>query len=216
MKSSINRLLRLLKSRWLRRGLIALLGFWVLSTILLLGMITIYSRIDHAQAADVIIVLGAGLKADNSPGPALHRRTAQGAAVWQAGHAAQIICAGGVGLRRNRSEADACAELLREQGVPADVIIIEDRSRSTEENALYTQEIMWANGWDSAILVSDGYHLLRAHWLFNRRNIENYPSPAVSPPPMNLAASIIREIVAFHWLVLKDLLNLQATYVPIL
>jgi uncharacterized SAM-binding protein YcdF (DUF218 family) len=214
--SSIKRLFRILKSRWLRRALAVIFGLWLLSALLLLLTIIIYSRTDHAQTADVIIVLGAGLNADNTPGPALHRRTAQGAAVWREGYAAQLICAGGFGLSRTRSEADACAELLRAEGIPDAAIIIEDRSRSTEENALYTLEIMQANDWDSAILVSDGYHLLRAHWLFNKLNIENYPSPAVDPPFDNLVVSLTREIMAFHWHVFKDLFNVQATYVPVL
>lgn len=192
------------------------LALWLVAVLFLSIAIVGYGRVDNAATADVIVVLGAGLRPDNRPGPALIRRTAQAADLWQRGIADHIICTGGFGLNRSRSEADACASLLRDQGVPGAVIVIEDRSRSTEENALYTHEIMDTNGWQTAVLVSDGYHLLRAHWLFNRQGITNHPSPAIDPPFFNHASSTLREIVAFHWLAFKTLFNLSATYVPVI
>ncbi|MBZ0300263.1 MAG: YdcF family protein, partial [Anaerolineae bacterium] len=153
---------------------------------------------------------------DDRPGPALVRRTTKAAALWHERTAPQILCSGGIGLDRTRSEADACAELLRGLDVPASAIMLEDQSRSTEENALYTLDVMQAQGWQSAVLVSDGYHLLRANWLFNRLGITNYPSPADSPPIMNLLLSSLREIIAFHWLAFKFVFNIPVTYVPVL
>jgi uncharacterized SAM-binding protein YcdF (DUF218 family) len=201
--------------RGLRRLVLVGLLLWGLAVLALLVSILAFGSADQADTADVIIVLGAGLRSDNRPGPALIRRAAQGAELWQRGLAPQIICAGGLGLRRTRSEAEACAELLREAGVPDSAIIREDRSRSTEENALYTAEIMQANGWQRALVVSDGYHLLRAHWLFNQVGVTNITSPAQSPPLGNLTTSILREIAAFHWHTFKSLLNLPVTYVPL-
>ncbi len=75
---------------------------------------------------------------------------------------------------------------------------------------------MQTRGWHTAVIVSDGYHLLRATLLFDQVGIENYPSPAVDPPPLQLLASTLREVMAFHWLLLKNLLGLNITYVPIL
>jgi uncharacterized SAM-binding protein YcdF (DUF218 family) len=213
MTSSIKRIVR---SRRLRRGVRLILALWLVSVVTLVTTILIYSGSDQAQTADVIVILGAGLNRDDRPGPALIRRAAQGAALWEDGTASHIICSGGFGLNRSRSEADACAELLRSEGVPDSAILLEDRSRSTEENALYTREMMQANGWQSAVLVSDGYHLLRAHWLFNNAGIPNYPSPADNPPLFNLLFSTAREVVAFHWLVFKMVFNIPVTYVPVI
>lgn len=207
---------RILRSRRLWRGVRLLMALWLLSVAVLVAAIVVYSRSDQAQTADVIVVLGAGLNPNNRPGPALIRRTAQGAALWHDGTASHIICAGGYGVNRTRSEADACAELLRGHGVPQSAILLEDRSRSTEENALYTRELMQAHHWQTAVIVSDGYHLLRAHWLFNGVGITNYPSPAESPPPFNLFSSTAREVAAFHWLAFKTVFNIPVTYVPIM
>lgn len=207
MTSNIRRLVRVLELT---------LAVWTVVVIALIAAIMLYSRTDRAQSADVIVVLGAGLQGRDRPGPALVRRTAQGAELWRQGLAQQIICTGGYGPGKTRSEADACASLLRDQGVPGDVILLEDRSRSTEENAIYTLEAMQANGWQTALVVSDGYHLLRANWIFSHAGIENFTSPADAPSFFNLLSSTLREVVAFHWLVFKTVFNIPVTYVAVL
>jgi uncharacterized SAM-binding protein YcdF (DUF218 family) len=107
------------------------------------------------------------------------------------------------------------AARLKAEGVPDEVITLEDRSRSTEENALYAYEIMDENGWTTAVLVSDGYHLFRANWIFQMQGIQVYPSPAKGADSRwgNYSLSIAREIVALHWQVLKETLGLPVTYV---
>lgn len=189
---------------------------WIIGVLVLGGLIAAYSQIERAESADVIVVLGAGLRRDGRPGLALIRRAAQAAILYKEGYAPNIICTGGYPINAPRSEASACAELLREEGVPAAVILEEDRSRSTEENAIYTREMMDANGWDSAVIVSDGYHLLRATWIFNMQGIANTTSPASNPSVGSYLFSFGREIAAFHWQVLKGVLNLPFTYVPVL
>ncbi|NJO84975.1 MAG: YdcF family protein, partial [Blastochloris sp.] len=126
-----------------------------------------------------------------------------------------VICTGGFPYSQVRSEASACAELLRESGVPANAILLEERSRSTEENAFYAEQIMETNGYDDAVLVSDTFHMLRAQWIFGTIGITVYTSPATRrPPAATYAASIGREVVALHWQVFKTVLNLPVTYVP--
>jgi uncharacterized SAM-binding protein YcdF (DUF218 family) len=187
---------------------------WLYVVVVLLVVIDAYGRVDRVQAADVIVVLGAGLRRDNTPGPALTRRSARAAELWQAGYAPVIVCSGGKPGNRTRSEADACAELLRGDGVPDSAILLEDTSRSTEENAIETDAILQANGWDSAVVVSDGFHLLRATRLFEQAGITAFASPAgVEPPPSEYLVYLLREVMAFHWLAFKDLFNLPITYV---
>lgn len=209
------RLIRTVLRRFWRVGRWVLL-LWLIGVVALGGLIAVFSQIDRAESADVIVVLGAGLRRDGRPGPALERRTAQAAILYQDGYAPNIICTGGYPINAPRSEANACAELLREEGVPAEVILEEDRSRSTEENAMYTREMMDANGWTTAVVVSDGYHLLRASWIFSIYGIPHTTSPTVNPSLGNYLFSFGREIAAFHWQVLKGVLNLPFTYVPVL
>src|SRR5690606_795819 len=126
----------------------------------LAGVVFAYSRTDSAQPADVIVVLGAGLRRDGRPGPALVRRGERAAQLYAEGYAPAVLCSGGYAMTQTRSEADACREVLLENGVPEESIFLEDRSRSTEENALYTRELMRANDRHTLQAVSDGYQPL--------------------------------------------------------
>jgi uncharacterized SAM-binding protein YcdF (DUF218 family) len=210
---------RLFKRRMVRRIMRAftiLLLVWMLLCVALAGVVFAYSRSDGAQQADVIVVLGAGLRRDGRPGPAIVRRGERAAQLYAEGYATVILCSGGFAINQTRSEADACREVLLENGVPEAAILLEDRSRSTEENALYTSELMQTNGWDTLLVVSDGYHLLRTQWIFSRQGLSIYTSPAADPPLINHLFSIGREVVALHWQLFKTLFNLPVTFVPYL
>ena len=64
------------------------------------------------------------------------------------------------------------ASLMKEQaeslGIPGKKILIEDTSRSTEEDALYTKEILKKHGFKSIILVTSPYHSRRAALIFKK------------------------------------------------
>ncbi len=201
-------------SRRARRILVIAVGAWLIFNCMIALIVFVYGLPDHAQHEDVIIVLGSGLNRDLSPNPATIRRGERGAELWKQGYAPMVICSGGFATWASRSEADGCAQVLRENGVPNDAIILEEQSRSTEENALHSHQIMQARGWKSALVVSDGYHLLRATWIFSAEGISGSTSPAAQPPLLNLLSSVLREVVALYWQVFKTILNLPVTYIP--
>ena len=212
------------KRRWhlprpgkrLLRLLLGLAGVWGLLCLVLAGVVYGYGLTDRAARSDVIIVLGSGLNRNQTPGPSLRNRSEHAAALWREGYAPAIICAGGYARWATRSEADGCAEVLRENGVPDSAILLEERSRSTEENAAYAQEIMRQHGWQSALIVSDGYHLLRATWIFSQQGYAELSSSPATDTPLffNLILGIAREVVALHWQVVKTVLGLPFTFVP--
>lgn len=170
------------------------------------------------DSADTIIVLGSGLRRNGRAGEALTRRSIWAAEQYHAGAGQTIICTGGIGARQTRSEASACAEILQEHGVPADVIFLEELSKSTEENAIYAYQIMAENGLTDAVLVTDSFHMLRASWIFDTQGITHHTSP-VPRERMRLRFYVqhtAREVVALHWQAFKQLLNLDVTHVNLL
>ncbi len=190
---------------------------WLGVLLLLVTAIIAVGSVDRAESADVMIVLGAGLSRDGRPGWALQRRAAHAADLWQRGYAPSVICTGGQAPGYPRSEAEACREVLMRYGVPSDVIVLETQSRSTEENALYSRTIMEERGWQSAIVVSDGYHVLRASYLFQRAGIAAVTSPVEHyriRMVNQLVSATVREVLAFHWQVFKDVLGLPITHIP--
>lgn len=163
-----------------------------------------FGQIDDAQPADVIIILG----------PPLDRRVEQAVALWQRGSADYLLCTGGREAWEATTQAADCIEALTARGVPLDAILSEAVSLSTEENALYSLPLLNSRGWQSVILVSDANHLLRSRWLFERMGVTVYTSPAIDDrDPIPYMVAVLREVIAFHWQVIKDALRLPFTRV---
>jgi uncharacterized SAM-binding protein YcdF (DUF218 family) len=95
-------------------------------------------------------------------------RTESAVAVWKAGYAPLLIFSGG----SSDPESVASAELMKRAaiaaGVPANAIIVEGTSATTEENAQHVAVLMKGRGLRSAILVTSPYHQRRAAILFER------------------------------------------------
>ena len=195
--------------------IILALVLWLWLVLVMAIVVDGYGRVDRVQAADVIVVLGAGVQRDNTAGLAMRRRVNHAADLWRAGYAPIVICTGGNPGNRARTEADVCAELLiKEHGLPASAVVQEGQSRSTEENAMFTHILMNEHGWQTAVVVSDGYHLFRAQRLFTNEGLTIYTSPATDEAPANLyIVYLLREVAALHWQLVKEALHLPVTYV---
>ena len=209
----LNPIQRLLKRR-LVRALLIFFGAWFIFCIILMGVVYFYGRVDRAQPEDVMIVLGTGLNRNLTPSAVMIRRARHAADLWKAGYAPEIICSGGHTTSPDKSEAQGCAQVLIASGVPSADILLEQQSLSTEQNAVYSQQIMAAHGWKTALVVSDGFHLLRATWIFSQHGIPITTSPCAPPQIHLLLLSLVREVVALHWQVFKTVFNLPITYVP--
>ncbi|WP_157899044.1 YdcF family protein [Luteitalea pratensis] len=192
----------------LRRIALVALVMWLSACGLLLVIIHYTGTRDEAVRSDLIIVLGAALTDEGKPYKALSRRSEHAAELWKMGYAAMILCTGGIGrsVRIPRSEADGCREVVMREGVPRTAIVLEERSRSTEEQVRNTRDIMVKHGWRRAILVSDSYHVFRARRIFSSMGIHVALSPvpaAKIESPLFYVFSMIREVLALHEQVLK-------------
>jgi uncharacterized SAM-binding protein YcdF (DUF218 family) len=163
---------------------------------------------DQAQRADAIVVLGARVAADGQPGPDLRERTGHAVRLFQRGLAPYFICTGGYRNDRLSAAAVAC-DLAVAQGVPADKILLADGSMTTREDAASARDLMLAQGWQTAILVSHPLHLERARLLFEGQGITVYPSPTntdLSSIPLRTRMWLTaREAVGVLWVALEDL-----------
>lgn len=181
------------RSRWVQVAL-GLLAAALAGLVASIAVIDAYGVVDRARPADAIVVLGSQVYPGGRPGPSLARRADHAATLYRLGYAGHVICTGGLTEPALKSEAQVACDRLAEAGVPREALLLEERSTSTEENAAFSAAIMRERGWDSAIVVSDGYHLLRAALMFGRAGVETYPSPAqVTAGPMNPLERIVRE-----------------------
>jgi uncharacterized SAM-binding protein YcdF (DUF218 family) len=191
--------------RWLVGVILAGTALAVLGAAVLVVIILRYGATDRARPADVIVVLGGGASGTE-------RRTRHGAALYHQGYAPAVLCTGGA-ITGGISEAERCARLAQDLGVPGDAISQEATSRSTEENAIQVAGLMRQRGWRDAVLVSDDFHLWRAQWLFERQGVRVWPSPAQitdqSIETGEKAFAVGREVLAIVWQVGKSLLGLS-------
>lgn len=184
-----------MRRAWLKRIAIGAFVAALAGLIVTVAVIDGYGLVDRARPANVIVVLGSQVYAGGRPGPSLARRVDHAASLYRQGYAEHVICTGGFTELQRMSEAEvACARIVA-SGVPQKAVILEEQSTSTEENAAFTAEIMRERGWRSAIVASDGYHLLRATLMFQRAGVEVYASPAqATAGPMNPIERIVREV----------------------
>lgn len=123
------------------------------------------------SASDCIIVLGCRLYG-TVPSPFLAARLDEALRLYNQGLAGRVVVSGGQGSGEDITEAEAMKRYLVQRGVPADRVILEDRSTSTEENLRFSMEQMRAHGLQSAVVVSNRYHLLRASILAKRLGLD--------------------------------------------
>jgi uncharacterized SAM-binding protein YcdF (DUF218 family) len=162
--------------RGLVRGLLLLLILALVGFALLVWQVDRLGRLDEARAADAIVVLGARVNQDGTPGSDLTSRTYHAVDLWKQGIAPDIICAGGF-KDEPLSAASVCKRFAISLGVPEDRVHLADGSSNTIEDAQVTAQVMTEYGWRSAVLVSHPLHLFRARWLFHRAGVDAVTSP---------------------------------------
>lgn len=146
-----------------------------------------------------IVVLGGGIETTR-PGwrdsPNLRNaadRVWFAAQLYHAGRAPLVILSGGrldegeaIG-----SEAASMARFIEDLGVPADALALEEASRNTWENALFTASLLRERGIDDVLLVTSAMHMRRAAALFRAQGLhvveaatDFEATPPLGPWPM--------------------------------
>lgn len=190
---------------WVKRAAgFGLIVAALLTIVVVIGCVVIFQYGQAApplQPADVIIVLGAGTRADGSPNRAEIRRVRHAVALYKRGLAPALICTGGFTENHPKSEAQTCMDLARGLGIPDSALYYEDRSTNTMENVIEARAVMNAKHFRNAIVVSDNFHLLRAEWLFREYSVPIQISAAqATQGPLTFATattSTLREVGSF-------------------
>lgn len=95
-------------------------------------------------------------------------RTVTAVGLWKQGLAPLLIFSGASLDPDSVSSAEIMKREAVRLGVPAEAILIEPLSATTEENAKRTAQVMSDRGLHTAILVTSPYHQRRASVLFER------------------------------------------------
>jgi len=139
---------------------------------------------DEARPAEAIVVLGAA-QYNGTPSPLFQARLAHAVKLYEDGIAPVFIVTGGKLPDDRTTEAAAARAYALGHGVPADAILVEDRSRTTLEQLRTVAEMLRERGLHSAVLVSDRTHMLRSLRIARDQGIDAYGSPTTTSPVEN-------------------------------
>ncbi len=168
----------------------------------------VYGRIRPRGAVDFVVVLGSGLLGGRRVPPLLASRLDRGRAAFDTavakGRQPMLITSGGQGSGEGVPESHAMADYLVERGVPRDRILLEDRSRTTEQNLTFSREIMLARQPKyRCVVVTNNFHVLRAALVAKKTKVNGQVIGSRTAFYFWPSATI-REFVAIfldHWIV---------------
>lgn len=141
-------------------------------------------QLSEGKKFSAAILLGGVMMNDRSErsyfGPDADRFV-QTTKLYHTGLVSHIVVSGGSGslLKKEPMEADQLKEQLLMQGIPDSAIILENRSRNTYENAVFTKQILDSlNLPPPYVLVTSAIHVPRAKSAFKKAGLEViiYPS----------------------------------------
>jgi uncharacterized SAM-binding protein YcdF (DUF218 family) len=134
------------------------------------------------SAAQAIVVLGGGIrrgdgdKVPDTLGPWTLERLDFAVHAYRRLNLKVAVSGGRPDDAHTTEAALMRATLEGDFGVP--VTWVENRSRTTWENAVYTQQLFHADNVTTVVLVTSAWHMRRAVWSFERVGLHAIPYPA--------------------------------------
>lgn len=167
--------------RWIIRIVFLgmLLGIITFVTILIINFYvksTVEDRIITPEEAkeqkdvDCILILGAGVWANNSPSPMLEDRLKQGIDLYDTGVSSRLLMSGDHG-RKDYDEVNVMKQYAVKDGIDASDIFMDHAGFSTYESLYRAKEIFEA---DKVIIVTQKYHMYRALYVAKCLGIDAY------------------------------------------
>ncbi|MFJ8069035.1 YdcF family protein [Peribacillus sp. NPDC096447] len=200
----------LFKERKKKRGK-TLNKFCVINVIAVLGYFgflhmkiqeTIHQQIP--ENADYLIILGARVKG-SVPSLSLQYRIDKAAEYLSANKHTVAIVSGGKGPGEEISEAKAMQQGLIAQGIEEARIMMEDKSTTTQENIVFSKELIPDTA-ASGLIVSNDFHIYRAVDIAKREGLDIKGMPAKTPK-VSLLKSYTREYLAITKYYLTELIR---------
>lgn len=147
-----------------------------------------------------IIILGACVKGKKITG-ALQKRLDKGVDYLLAHDNTKVIVSGGQGRGEDVTEAFAMKNYLTDKGIDEKRIIMEEKSRSTEENLKYSLSYIKDVN-EKVGIVTNNFHVYRSVKLAKRAGYKDVVGIAAGADPVLLLNYLVREFFAVVYLVL--------------
>ncbi|MBN7574612.1 YdcF family protein [Clostridium sp. 2-1] len=163
----------------------------------------------NRNSDDYIIVLGAGLDNGGVPNLILRERLDIAIKCMKENLAQYIVLSGGQGTDESTSEAQAMSEYLQAKGIEKNKIILEDKSRDTNENLKYSKEKIEESSSKSISdikvkIVTTDFHAFRSSVLAKKNGYKNFDNYSSTMPWYFVPSTYARESIAVIKSILLD------------
>ena len=158
------------------------------------------ARQDSQPHSDAIVVLGSA-QYNGVPSSIFEARLEHALELYEDGVAPVIVTVGGKADGDQFTEAASGRDYLAEAGVPEDALLAVEEGVDTLESMRAVGTVFHERGWDSAVLVTDPWHAMRAERMAEDAGITADSSPTRQGPAVQTRTTqfryILRETAAY-------------------
>lgn len=140
--------------------------------------------IEQMESADAIVVLGGMFGPPAAAGHVVNlndagERLDAGIALKRAGVAPILVFTGATGPSGSGvySEGAACRDIALRAGIPDSSVLVTRGVGNTADEAAAVADLVRERGWRRVVLVTSGWHMPRAVWLFELSGVPIAPFP---------------------------------------
>jgi uncharacterized SAM-binding protein YcdF (DUF218 family) len=182
-----------------------LIAFLLTVTVVLLSatFIVIDGLTDNIQPADVAIIPGNTIEMNGEPSARLQSRLDKAIDLYEKRIVPFMIVSGGIGTE-GFDEGSVMKEYLVKHGVPAETIFVDNSGATTWLTARYASGLMKQNGWKSALVVTQYFHVPRTTLAMRRFGVSPVFSAHAQFFELRDIYSTAREVVGYYSYLLKS------------
>ncbi|MCZ2813179.1 MULTISPECIES: YdcF family protein [unclassified Modestobacter] len=158
------------------------------------------ARQDARPTSDAIVVLGSA-QYNGVPSSIFEARLEHARELYEEGVAPVVVTVGGKATGDTTTEAEAGRDYLAQNGVPEDALLAVPEGVDTLESVRAVAAEFADRDWNSAVLVSDPWHAMRAERMAEDAGLDAASSPTRQGPAVQTRATqfryILRETAAY-------------------
>jgi uncharacterized SAM-binding protein YcdF (DUF218 family) len=180
------------------------IGALLLAVLLLVGATALAiwwtARQDARPQSDAIVVLGSA-QYNGVPSSIFEARLEHARTLYQQGVAPVVVTVGGKKAGDQFTEAEAGRDYLAGEGIPRKSLLAVPKGVDTLESMKDVAAVFRAQGWTSAVLVTDPWHAMRAEKMADDSGLDAASSPTRQGPAVQTRTTqfryILRETAAY-------------------
>ncbi len=151
---------------------------------------------DEIDRADVAVVLGNTVDPNGKPSARLQARLDKTIALYRRNLFTETIVSGGVG-KEGFDEAVVMKAYLVANGLPPQHIYVDSQGTNTYFTAKYTARLMTDRNWQSAIAISQYFHLPRTKLALHRFGVKTVYTAHAEFFELRDLYSTVREVFSY-------------------